>query len=318
MLACACCCVVLIVSSSLLGVSFDTLEPTQVGIIYDHNIEHLEIDKLWTHGRYLVGLGKSFIGWANNWMTMNYGSGFYEYAFGPSILVRSYDGLRVYLDVSFTYSLSLKVQDLSRLYQDFELDHQGQYGRVLKQVVADVASDYYAMDFFGRREDIQNDMFLQLNTSLNAIYATVQHFELVNINFHDSSYDDSITATQVALQDVLQAYAEQAVYQVQADAAVQVAQQTAVTLLQTANQTALSYIAAVEADADVLLYRIGQQAEALYELRQSLSLNTSQQLLAYNYYTALLENTVLDVLYATNYPKQLQATMDQLGVTIPS
>ena len=45
-LICCVVCTVLITSSSLLGVSFDTVSPTQWGIAYDNNILQLDYSKV--------------------------------------------------------------------------------------------------------------------------------------------------------------------------------------------------------------------------------------------------------------------------------
>jgi len=280
--------------------------------MYDANILHIEFGTLYTSGRYFTGLGKSFIAWSTTYQVTRFGDSFQddELKNGGTITARSYDGLRVLLDISVQWKLSTNPDDLVRLYMDYSGDHVTQFGRILQQVAADVSSDYYAIEFFTEREAIQEDMRAAMNATLYPLYVRVQDLEVTNIDFYDSDYVTSVHQKQIATQDVLQAYAEQAVAQVQADTAVEVAQQTAITLLQTANQTALSYLASVAATADVLLYRIDRQAAALLQLKEYLGFNSTEDLLSYNYLTALLENTVGDVLVALPYPGTIERFMN--------
>jgi len=301
----------MIIWSSLLGVSFDTIEPTECGILYDGSLQRLEQTKLYYEGRYLVGLGKKFLHFPTTRQTIRYGASFSDdYWWGGTLITRSQDGLQLELDVSFQYQLNIKFEDLFRLYMDFGDSYSAQYARVLLQVAADVCSDYQAADFYTSREVIREALRVELNSSLVRHYATVPTLELVNIDFYNSEYNAAILQTQIAIQDVLQAQAEQAVASVNADAAVAVAEATAVTLLQTANQTALSYVASVLADADILLYTIDKQATALLQLRDNLALNSSAGLLSYNYITALLENDVQKLVVAQPFPSQLLAIID--------
>merc|ERR1711988_1709235 len=56
-----CCCLMLIVSSILLGCSFDTLSPTEVGLDYDGTTLNVDYGTLYSNGRYFLGIGHKFI-----------------------------------------------------------------------------------------------------------------------------------------------------------------------------------------------------------------------------------------------------------------
>lgn len=309
-LCCTIGCSLMIIWSSLLGVSFDTIEPTECGILYDGSLQRLEQTDLWFEGRYLVGLGKKFIKFPTTLQTIRYGAFDSEYRFGGSLITRSLDGLQMSIDVAFQYQLNIQFNDLFRLYMDFGDDYASQYARVMLQVAADVSSDYLAATFYTNRETIQEAMRKELNSSLVRHYASVPQLQLVNIDFFNVEYNNAILQTHIAEQDVLQALAEQSVASVNADAAVAVAQATAVTLVQIANQTAQSYIAGSLADADILIYGSQKQATSLLALRDELGLNSSQGLLSYNYITALLENDVEKMVISQPYPSPLASIID--------
>jgi len=307
-IGCTVFCVIFITSCALLGSSFDTLEPTQMGIIFDKNVQHLDTDKLYYNGRYLTGLGRQFIGFPLTYQTIRFGRTSFDAgtSFG-NIVCRSRDGLSIQVEVSFQYMLYRNASDLWRLYMDLGTGYNRVYGLVAQQVVQDVMSDYYTLDFFQDREVIEADMHAQLHAQLVRLYASVASLELMRVNIEDTSPTlvDAVENTQIAIQDVFQAVAEQNVAQVQADAQVGVATEVAKVQLLNANATAISYLAAVQANADALLYRVAQQATALSTLRDQLGLNTSVEILAYNWLTAMHENTVPNLLMGLKYPDTL-------------
>jgi len=313
-IACSIFCVIFITSCALLGSSFDTLEPTQMGIVFDHNVQHLDETELWTNGRYLVGLGREFIGFPTTWQTLRFGST----SFDPStsnaqVVCRSHDGLSIGVEFSFQYSLNKNISDLWRLYMDLGTSYSRVFSLVAQQAVQDVFSDYYTLDFFEKRVEMETAIKNLFADRFKRFYVTIQTVELMRVNIEDTSPTlvDAVEATQIAIQDVYQATAEQAVAQVNADALVGVAAEVAQVQLLNANATAISYIAAVQASADALLYRIDRQATALLHLRESLGLNTSVEVLAYNWLTAMQENTVPDLLFGFDYPAVLRSVFTQ-------
>lgn len=136
----------------------------------------------------MVGLGKKFIKFPTSLQTIRYGNNFGDdYLFGATLVTRSYDGLRLELDVSFQYQLNIKFDDLYRLYTDFGGGHAAQYGRILQQVAADVSSDYLAADFYTAREIIQEAM----RAELNQVTIHYQHMHAAHRHHHDDIFDDN-------------------------------------------------------------------------------------------------------------------------------
>ena len=56
--------------------SFDVVEPIEWGLAYDNNIKKIDTDKVYNEGRYLIGLGRSFIIFPRTYQTIRYGSTF--------------------------------------------------------------------------------------------------------------------------------------------------------------------------------------------------------------------------------------------------
>jgi len=199
--------------------------------------------------------------------------------------------------------------DMWRLYMDLETYTDGVFGLITQQTVQDVFSDYYTLDFFQQRVEMETQIFTELKTALARFYVTVVSVELMRVDIEDTSPDlvNAVEDTQIAIQDVYQAIAEQAVAQVQADALVGVATEVAQVQLLNANATAISYLATVQAQADALLYRIDKQSLALLSLREQLFLNTSLEVLGYQWLTAIQENTIDDVIVGLQYPSVIQS-----------
>jgi len=243
-----------------------------MGLIFDANVQHVETDKLYFNGRYLTGLGRSFIAFPINQQTLRFGRSMFSPPSG-NIICRSHDGLSIQVEVAFQYSFNRNADDVWRLYHDLGTDPSVVFGLITQQVVQDVFSDYYTLDFFADRVVIENDILAQLKAKLIRLYTELNSVQLMRVNIEDTSPSlvDAVESTQIALQDVFQAIAEQNVAQVNADALVGVAREVAKVQLLNANATAISYLASVQANADSLIYRVNRQADALVVLRSSLA-----------------------------------------------
>jgi hypothetical protein len=296
-------CAVFITSIVLFSVSFGVINPTAVGIVYDHNTQHIESDKLYGGGRYLVGLGREFITFPTTWSTIKMGN--FAGADAGALSVRGADGFIVTIEVSFQYVVSDKIEDLVRLYLDFGGTHKSTYIKTAQAVIRDVASNYQAFDFFTSRTLVSQDMQEALNHTFHRLYARVPYFQLVNMAF-DTQFATAIEETQIAYQDIQKAQYEQRVQQVQADNSVQVAQSLANITIVTATATATSHLAQIQAEANALKYRVIQQTAGLSELRSKLNLTSNQDLLAYSFVTAIKESGVTDMNIAMQYPEIIQ------------
>jgi len=311
-LGCSLFCVVFITSCALLGSSFDTLEPNDMGIVLDSNVQHLEENQLYFGGRYLVGLGRKFIAFPKTYQTIRFGLSSFDPP-SDNIVCRSHDGLSIDVEMSFQFMFNQDAGDLWRLYMALGTTVNGVFGLIAQEVVQNVFSDYYTLDFFQQRVAMETAIFDELKLALSTFFVTVTSVELMRVDIEDTSPDlvSAVETTQVAIQDVFQAIAEQAVAQVNADASVGVATEVAQVQLLNANATAISYLAAVQASADALLYRIDKQATALLTLRDQLGLNTSMEVLGYQWLIAMQENTVPDLVVGLQYPTVLQSVFNR-------
>jgi len=297
---------VFITAIVLLSVSFDVIDPTQIGVAFDGNTQHIETGKLYDSGRYLIGLGRSFLKFPSVYQTLRFGDLAKKNT--GVIVARGSDGMVVTITATMQYKLSQKIEDLVRLYIDYgapslsdNAPYNKAYTRIAHSTILDAASQFEAFDFFTRRAEIADYMQAQLDLAFREVYAEVPAFQLVHMSF-DSSFSDAIQVTQVAYQDIQQTTYAQKVQQVQADNSVTVAQELSNIILIDANATSSATLLAAYADADALRYRVAQQSQGLLALRSGLHLNSNRELLDYVFLTAIRETTVNDIYIALEYP----------------
>jgi len=305
--------VVVITSIVLFALSWDTIEPYQLGLIFDGNVMHIETDQTYTSGRRLVGLGKHYLAFPTTVQTLRFGD-FFNNQNGGDIVLRSKDGMVISLEVSFQYQLSTRVEDLARLYLDFEYGWDNVYAYEFQAAARDVASRYLMFDFFEQRTQIGYDMMAAMNQRLEFLYATCYSVELVNMQVI-SAFADTIENTQIAVQNVQQVQNQLEIAQVQADSNLQQARVQAAIQLATANATANGILAQAQTTAESIRLSVAAQISAFQTLRQHLNLTTSEQLLTYMWTSAIQSNHAQSIVVGLKYPSILSSFLSRFNAT---
>jgi len=307
MIGCGCYCVVLIVSCILFGVSWDVIEPTEVGIAFDGNIQKIEHDKLWGNGRYLIGLGRSFLKFPSTQQTIRFGDArtiHFEEPDGGEIVCRTKDGLEIKLEVAIQYVLSQNAEDLVLLYLDTGGEWVEFYMRIAQVVVRDVASLFDAIEFREARDVIAIKITQELDTAFQVMFASVPSAQLINMEI-ESLLADAITNTQVAKQDVYQAVNEQQVLEVEAQKDLEVSIKLKEIKIESAKKQADEILAIANAAANIIDNTINSQIQAYTNLTESLNLDSSDKLLSYLWLQAMQNNDVKDLVFSMDYPSSL-------------
>jgi len=297
-------CIVLITSCALLGMSFDVVKPTEVGIMYDTSTMHILSNRVYSEGRYFTGLGREFITFPTTFQTILFGASWAK-AFSGDIYCRAKDGMVVRMEIAVQYRLSQAVEDLVRLHLDFGGKHENAYAMMVIKVVQNVASQFYSPTFWRARQELHDEIMTQLEPELYRVYASVGSVQIINMEF-SASYATAIEETQVAMQDILQAEAEKNVAIVRSESAVAVAQETARIQLATAHTTANATIAQADAEAEAMLFRSDKQVEAYEALRDSLGYSDAGSLLAYSTLSALEDSNAKSIALSLQYPQLLK------------
>jgi len=304
----ACCfCVCLITSCILFGVSWDVIEPTELGLAFDGNIQKIEGDKVFSSGRYLIGLGRSFIIFPATQQTLRFGDPVtmhYDEPDSGDIECRTKDGLAIRLEVAVQFLISNKKEDLYRLYLDTGGDWRFLYLKLVQHVVRDVASLYEAIEFREARDVIAIDITDKLDRVFKTMYASVPSAQLINMEI-ENALETAITKTQVAKQDVYQATNEQQVIAVEAQQGYDVSMKLKKIRIETATREALRITAVAQAQANIIENNINAQIQAYQNLTASLGLDTPAKLLSYLWLQAMQNNGVQDLVLSMDYPKSI-------------
>jgi regulator of protease activity HflC (stomatin/prohibitin superfamily) len=304
-------CVIFITSCGLLGGSFDTVQPNEVGIVFDMNTQHIETSHIRGNGRYLIGLGRRYIKFATTWQIVKMGTFFGSDAdYSRDIKCRTKEGMVIQISLAFAYKLKRTPEDLVRLYLDYgENGERKVYVRIALAKIRDVCAMYQASDYYTKRQDVALMMQSVLDTALERVYANVESLELVNLEF-DSKYADQIERTQIAKQDVLLAGYEYDVSTVDSEKNISQATTLAEITVRSANATANATLAQAHADANALIFRIEKQTESFLELRNQLNLTTQEELLAYHFISVLQENKIPKVIIALDFPALIKSLLN--------
>eukprot|EP00331_Platyophrya_macrostoma_P028376 CAMPEP_0176440844 /NCGR_PEP_ID=MMETSP0127-20121128/20822_1 /TAXON_ID=938130 /ORGANISM="Platyophrya macrostoma, Strain WH" /LENGTH=309 /DNA_ID=CAMNT_0017825465 /DNA_START=22 /DNA_END=951 /DNA_ORIENTATION=+ len=192
-----CLVILLIVGAVLFGVSFGVVQTSEYGIVYDHNWQTIHPGYK-TSGRYLVGLGKSFVTYPRTVNLVQLSTD--PDAQGNELDCWSSDGVTIYIEISFYYALVPdKLVDLFFEYGD------NWYAVVLRHSQAalrNAATSFSTSSYLQQRTTISQAFTDALNAMFQQKFlggATVYDFQLRKISF-DAAFDTVLTAKIAQLQ----------------------------------------------------------------------------------------------------------------------
>ena len=137
--------ILLLAAAILIGASFHTLSPTEMGLDYDMWTCQVNDKVLFGNGRWFLGPGHSFIIFPKATRSVLMlsraadSSTISDQQFS-SLVARTYDGLSVELELSYQYRLEAAAENLASLHSDFGLDYEVAYIRESRDVLRTSAS----------------------------------------------------------------------------------------------------------------------------------------------------------------------------------
>jgi len=198
--------IVILTGAILFGVSFDTLEPTQVGIKYNNNLVEIQTDKVYDNGRYYLGVGLKFIKFPVDLQDL-------EFRGSEAVTAWSKEGQLLNLDVSMYYRL--RRQDIIKLYRRYETGYPFRLKLIALESIKEVSTHYEATDFFNQRPQISEDMRASIAAKFDADFTDVELFNLRAIGL-PNGFDNKIVDKVVQAQQYQTAVNNLAIVQVQA------------------------------------------------------------------------------------------------------
>lgn len=195
--ACACCCsLVFMASIIMVGCSFDTLDPLTAGIEFNSVSKKIATDRVYTSGRYFLGLGKEFLEFPMNFQNIEYSQA--PDADRPPLVARSSKG-QISLECSLQYTL--KLDRLVTIYSLYERNYHQKFVEIAQNAIKNRASEVLPEDFYERRRDVSLAIERELRTALLRENAIIHDFQLRSVTLpaqNEQKIIDSVVAVQRA------------------------------------------------------------------------------------------------------------------------
>ena len=206
---CACGAVVALISILLFALSWDTLEPTEFGLIQNGFTGSVDMraERTFEGGRYFVWLNHHFLVFPRNLVNLEYSgrshcppssyySGMQDYDCanqGPISARTGRDdhdaesgGQPIELSVAFQYKFARR--DVTRVYEKFAMMWEPSFLRFAQQAITNVAQRFTPSQFWLARHEVELAMLHEVNQTIyQEGHATVEGLQLLVVEFQPVS-----------------------------------------------------------------------------------------------------------------------------------
>lgn len=234
--------------------------------------------RLYTTGRYHVGLARSFFLYPTNYQNVEFSNSADADAPGISIRVTGESGsgggtLRI--DVSFQYLLDLP--HLISLYKSLELNFQSRIVDEARDVLAATAQNFATTDYFQRRDDIREAFLQGIRGPLLRLHVVPVDLQLRRIVLSED-VEESILNKAVSRQQVLRSEFTNRRLDLEAQQNVAYGQGNETVRTVRASLTAQAKITVNGANARATAIDVGATAFAANALQQGTNFTTNELL----------------------------------------
>jgi len=188
----------IIVIIILLACSYGKVEMNEVGLLYSHASRRIDRERLYTAGRYYVGVGGEFIKYELTQQEMEL----------PVFESRTQDGLKIEMQVSLNFKLQKddfhKILDL---FDHFGQNYTGFISRLAMNVIRDVSAEFTAFEYSVNRSLVSLKMETDIRDDMSEIGFDLESVQLLNVDF-PANYASNLSATLMLQQRVTQALRE--------------------------------------------------------------------------------------------------------------
>ena len=167
---------------------------TEVGLLYSHASRKIDREKLYTAGRYYVGVGGEFITFPITQQEMHL----------PIFESRTADGLLLSLDVSLNFKIQKDFDKIIKIYDNFGRHYDGYISRLAMNIIRDASARFTAYSYSMNRSLVNVEMERDINDDMSEIGFTLDSVQLLNIEF-PSNFSDTLQSTRMLQQQVTQA-----------------------------------------------------------------------------------------------------------------
>jgi hypothetical protein len=185
---------VVVIVVALVVYSYDTLEPREIGILYN-TIDKTIDSTPYTGGAHFVGLFNSFIHFPGGYESIEFSTS--HSAGNNPLSARTSDGVSLGLSLSFQYKLIRA--ELPKLYEQSNVNYESTFINIARDTLLQTAAEYQAKQFWNSRQDITEDMQKSLNQSLSEAHAECVGLQMLSVSIPDN-LESKIVDTQVEKQ----------------------------------------------------------------------------------------------------------------------
>eukprot|EP00761_Pharyngomonas_kirbyi_P012300 gb/GECH01012327.1/.p1 GENE.gb/GECH01012327.1/~~gb/GECH01012327.1/.p1 ORF type:complete len:314 (+),score=66.94 gb/GECH01012327.1/:1-942(+) len=263
----------------LVPLSISTVRYDKYGLDYSSITKRVDLNRVYSPGRYVLGPAHSFITIPQTFLTI-------DYSFDLPVYARTNDGLSIDLDVSFQYRIENDV--VITVFEKFADDYNSTVDKIARNSIRDTASKYDAINFFEVRKQIGNEMEVDLRTNLQSINITLEYLQLRGVDLPDT-YETIIESKEIERQRIELSSFEQNTAVVDANTQVMVANRTATRRRIDAEAEAEARRTEAEAEAYSAAQQVGALASGFIELQKSTNMSVND-LLAYSWLETVQRN----------------------------
>jgi hypothetical protein len=179
---------VLLIIIILFSASFARLDPLNAGLVKNNFQGTVNLDEIYTSGRYFLGIGKGFVRYPAHLQKLEFSDAGGD---APSLRVASQSASgdvqgTTTLELSFQYRLML--DKLGNIYDQFQTRYASKYLSVAESTLKNIASQRFSVtDYFENRVAVGEVFHAALNLAYNEQFAYVELFQLKNIQPPDAT-----------------------------------------------------------------------------------------------------------------------------------
>jgi len=276
---------------ALLFTSFQGIEPTKYGLIYNDITKSIDQQNVYQGGLHMIGFYRSFITFPSTACTIEFSQ--QKGADSGPLTLRTKEGLALTLHVAFQYRIIR--EQVGALYSMANKYYSPILIQNSRSMLLRAAGEYNATAYWEQRAAIGQEMLKELKEKLLESHVEVIQLQLLIIEL-PKPFEDSIVATQVQKQQKKTYEMQQKSTQIAAETKVKIAAYERQVKVLVSGGEASKKLLADLATANAAQARIDTEAKASAKVKEILKLNTSQ-LMLYQRNAALFTNTNSTILW---------------------
>jgi len=167
---------------------------TDVAILYSHASRKIDRSRLYTAGRYYVGVGGEFFTYPLTQQEMEL----------PVFEARTADGLKLQLQVSLNFKVTNNFTTILSIFDHFGHHYDGFISRLAMNIIRDTAANFTAYSYSENRSQISLQMERDIRDDMEELGFTLESVQLLNIQF-PANFSSTLSNTLMLQQQVNQA-----------------------------------------------------------------------------------------------------------------